>query len=87
MLVDHFLSYANVTNKTKLFHLLHMIILYYNCFLSSPKHLKEMDSPSLSDLRSSESVPTYVFGINILPAPVYLKALYMLNWPINWIFV
>ena len=83
--MDHFLSHATVNNNTELPHLLHIIILYYNYFLSS-EHLKEMDFPSLSDLRSSESVPT-VCGINILPAPVYCKAFYMLNWHINWIFV
>ena len=37
-----------VNNKTILSHLLHMIILYYNCFLSSPEQLKEMDFPSLN---------------------------------------
>ena len=74
--MDQFLSHATVNiNKTVLSRLLHMIILYYNCFLSSPEHLKEMDFPLY--LRSSELVPT-VCGINILPAPVYCKALYML---------
>ena len=48
--MDHFLSHASVNNKTILSHLLHMIILYYNCFLFSPEHLKEMDFPSLSEI-------------------------------------
>ena len=49
--MDQFLSHATVNiNKTVLSRLLHMIILYYNCFLSSPEHLKEMDFPSLSEI-------------------------------------
>ena len=47
--MDQFLSHATV-NKTVLSRLLHMIILYYNCFLSSPEHLKEMEFPSLSEI-------------------------------------
>ena len=73
--MDQVLSHATVNNKTVLSHPLQMIILYYNCFLSSPEHLKEMDFPALSE--SSELVPT-VCGINILPVPVYCKTLYML---------
>ena len=61
--MDHFLLHATVNNKINPAYpnLLHVIILYYNCFLSPPEHLKEMDFPSLSDLSSSESVPTGVF--------------------------
>ena len=48
--MDQFLSHATVNNKTVLSRLLHMIILYYNCFLFSSEHLKEMDFPSLSEI-------------------------------------
>ena len=48
--MDKFLSHATVNNKNVLSRLLHMIILYYDCFLSSPEHLKEMDFPSLSEI-------------------------------------
>ena len=54
---------------------------YYNCFTTSPGNLMKMDFPSLS-----ESVPM-VCGIYKLPASVYCKALCMLNWFVNWIFV
>ena len=48
--MDQFLSHATANNKTVLSRLLHMIILYYNCFLFSPEHLKEMDFPSISEI-------------------------------------
>ena len=48
--MDQFLSHATVNNKAVLSCLLHKIILYYNCFLSSPEHLKEMDFPTLSEI-------------------------------------
>ena len=48
--MDQFLSYASVNNKTVLSHQIHMIMLYFNCFLSSPEHLKEMVFLPLSEI-------------------------------------